>query len=100
MMTPGKTPVLVDTLMGVFVCRVGDKYSLICYADNIRQKGEIFMDSWYQGRTHDYETRIKKIEWLKQLKLRGFMRIDKEISFNAKRRDETLSRMIWYCINH
>lgn len=92
------TPVLVKALMGVFD-RVGDIYSLICYADSIKRKGEYIMNPWYQRRKNDYESSIKRLDWLKHLKNKGFKRIDKEISFYAIRRDVSLRRMIWYCNN-
>jgi hypothetical protein len=58
------------------------------------------MNSWYHRRKHDYETNTKRLNKLKELKKRGFMRIDKEISVCTNRLDEALKRMIWYRINH
>ena len=58
------------------------------------------MNPWYQRRKYDYESSIKRLDWLKELKMKGFMRIDKEISVCTKRRDEALKRMICCRINH
>lgn len=58
------------------------------------------MNSWCQRRNYDYETSTKRLEWLKELKKRGFRFIDKEISFYVNRRDEALSRMNRHCVNH
>ncbi|GLC79229.1 hypothetical protein [Lacrimispora brassicae] len=57
------------------------------------------MNSWYQRRKHDYEVSAKKVEWLKQLKRIGFIRINKEISICIKRCDEALRSMDCYNIN-